>query len=185
MPARSLKHHYPRRREVPFLIAASTALLVAGLCMPLLEVEKMWFWQSDYSVLTGVADLARQNELILAAVIFFFSVVFPIAKLASLWMVWGVPLSTGRRRTVLTWLERLGRWSMLDVFIVAIMIVLIKMKPFAEISPRPGVYVFSGAILLSMGTALYVKRLADLAEERSLPGSGSPGLGKRLLDPAG
>ncbi len=126
----------------------------------------MWFWQSDYSVLSGVADLARQNELILAAVIFFFSVAFPIAKLASLWMVWSVPLASKRREGVLVWLERLGRWSMLDVFVVAIMIVLIKMKPLAAISPRPGVYVFSGAILLSMGTALYVKRLADLAEER-------------------
>lgn len=160
-PARPLRRDYPGRHEVPALIAGSILLLLAGLSMPLLEVEKMWLWQNDYSVLTGVVDLAAQNELILAGVIFFFSVVFPMAKLVSLWMVWFMPLTTPRRAGVLVWLERLGRWSMLDVFIVAIMIVLIKMKPLADISPRPGVYVFSAAILLSMLTALYVKRLSD------------------------
>ena len=61
-------------------------------------------WKNTYSVMTGVVGLAKDGDYVLAAVIFFFSIVFPIGKLAAL---------------------LLGKWSMLDVFVVAIFLSMI------------------------------------------------------------
>ncbi len=49
---------------------------------------------------------------------------------------------------------------MLDVFVVAILIVLVKLGPLAKIEPQPGLYWFSAAILVSMITSMYVDSLA-------------------------
>ena|ERR1051326_4059494 len=157
---KSLGDLYPGRYEVPILIATSCVLLGIGLSLPLINVEKLVFWKNEYSVFTGVVNLAKQGEYLLAAVLFFFSMVFPIAKLASLWFLWAIQLSAGKRKTVLHWLGVLGKWSMLDVFVVAILIVAVKMKPMATIQPRVGVYMFGLAILLSMITTAYIERLA-------------------------
>ena len=49
---------------------------------------------------------------------------------------------------------------MLDVFVVAILIVLVKLGPLAKVEPQSGVYVFCAAIVVSMVTSMYVESLA-------------------------
>ena len=158
--AESLRSRYPRRIEVPAMILLSVALLVMGLSLPLMKVEKMVFWKNDYSVVKGVISLWEQSQYALAVILFFFSVVFPIVKLAALGVLWNVPLTEGKRKTVLHWLGILGKWSMLDVFVVAILIVLVKLGPLAKVEPQSGVYVFCAAIVVSMVTSMYVESLA-------------------------
>ena len=108
----------------------------------------------------GVRSLWEQNQIALAAILFFFSIVFPTAKLAALAFLWFVPLAEKGRQSVLHWLGILGKWSMLDVFVVAILIVLVKLGPLANIEPQRGVYWFAAAIVMSMLTSMYVERLA-------------------------
>lgn len=157
---------YPR--HTPAVVAAlltSAALLATGLSLPLLHTQQLVFWKSTYSVWAGVVALWQANELFLAAVLFFFSIVFPIVKLSALAVIWLIRLEDAQRARLLHWLGLLGKWSMLDVFIVAILIVLVKIGPLAKVEPRLGVYVFSAAILASMGTTMFVDRLA----RRALP----------------
>ena len=104
------------------------------------------------------------NELLLAAVLFFFSIVFPFIKLAALLVIWFVRLPAEKRQELLHWLGILGKWSMLDVFVVAILIVLVKLGPLAKVEPRVGVYVFAAAILFSMLTTMYIDRLGRSAQ---------------------
>lgn len=161
MSTTSLRSLYPWWRiEVPLLILVSCMLLAAGLLLPLMDVQKMVLWKNQYSVITGVISLWEQGERLLAAVVFFFSVVFPIVKLISLAIIWLVPLTDRYRHRVLHWLGLLGKWSMLDVFAVAILIVLVKLGPLAKIEPQSGVYAFALAIMLSMLTTMYVTHLA-------------------------
>jgi paraquat-inducible protein A len=161
MKSISLRSLYPWwRQEVPLLIGVSCLLLAAGLLLPLMHVQKMVLWKNEYSVTTGVISLWEQGERLLAAVVFFFSVIFPIVKLVSLAIIWLWPLSDQYRQSVLHWLGILGKWSMLDVFAVAILIVLVKLGPLARIEPQAGVYAFALAIILSMLTTMYVTRLA-------------------------
>ena len=160
---RALQELYPTHIFViPAALILSTVLLMRGLSLPLLYSQKV-FWQSTYSVWTGIVDLWRQGEYALSAVIFFFSIMFPIIKLFSLAAIWFVRLPEEKRMGLLHWLGILGKWSMLDVFIVAILIVLIKLGPFVKVEPRIGVYVFSAAIVASMLTTMYIDRLARRA----------------------
>ena len=158
---RALHELHPHHEfVVPAALLVSTGLLLRGLSLPLLHAQQMIFWKSSYSVWEGVVALWRANELLLAFVLFFFSIVFPFAKLISLAVIWWMRLVDEQRASLLHWLEILGKWSMLDVFIVAILIVLVKMGPMARIEPRSGVYVFAAAIVCSMVTTMYIARLA-------------------------
>ena len=148
------------RIEVPVLLSLSALLLMAGLLLPLVHVEKMMFWKNDYSVMTGVRSLWHQQQWLLAIVVFFFSILFPSLTLLVLAGIWFLPLVEDQRQRVLHWLGILGKWSMLDVFAVAILIVLVKLGPVARIDPQRGVYAFACAIVLSMITTMYVTHLA-------------------------
>ncbi|OGX12587.1 MAG: hypothetical protein A2Z92_03470 [Omnitrophica WOR_2 bacterium GWA2_63_20] len=141
-------------------LLVSTTLLLTGLSLPLLHAQQMIFWKSTYSVWTGVVALWEANELLLATGLLFFSIVFPVVKLAALSVIWFVRLPQAQRARLLHRLELLGKWSMLDVFVVAILIVLVKLGPLAKVEPRAGVYVFAAAIACSMLTTMYVDRLA-------------------------
>ena len=156
----SLRDLYPKRVEVPFLIVASVILLGIGLSLPLVKVEKMVFWNSTYSVITGTKGLMDSGQHFLAVILFTFGVIFPTAKLIGLGFLWLHRLEAERRRTILLWLGILGRWSMLDVLGVAVLITMIKLKPWATVQVQSGLYVFGSAILLSMLTNTYVELLA-------------------------
>jgi paraquat-inducible protein A len=147
---------------VPAALAASTALLVRGLSLPLMYSQKL-FWENTYSVWTGVVELWNQHELALAGILFFFSIVFPFAKLVGLTVIWFLKLPTDQLSRLLHWLGILGKWSMLDVFVVAILIVLVKLGPLVKVEPRIGIYVFSAAIAASMLTTMYIDALAKRA----------------------
>lgn len=159
---RALRHLHPPIREALVLLGllSSTTLLFTGLSLPLMNSQKL-FWKSSYSVWTGVVALWNANEILLAGVLFFFCLVFPITKLVALGVIWFMRLPEEQRDRLLHWLEILGKWSMLDVFVVAILIVLVKLGPLARVEPRVGVYVFCAAIISSMLTTMYVNRLAS------------------------
>jgi paraquat-inducible protein A len=162
--SKSLFQNHPRRIEVPVLLVGSLVMLLVALSMPLMKVEKMVFWKNEYSVIAGVHGLWEQGQYVLAIILFFFSIVFPIFKLATLAVVWFVPLAEGRRKLALHWLGILGKWSMLDVFVVAILIVLVKLGPLAKVEPQRGLYWFAAAIVFSMITSMYVESLAGKSQ---------------------
>jgi paraquat-inducible protein A len=158
----SISHSLPRHFEIPLFILVSAALLWIGLSRPLFEVEKgfLWMhWRSCYSVLQGITSLKDDGQYFLAGLVFFFSLVFPICKLIVLGLLWVVPLREERRTAVLHWLSVLGKWSMLDVFAVAILVVAVKLGPLAKVHAENGVYFFCLAILLSMVTTMYAEWL--------------------------
>lgn len=155
----SLFERHPRRWDVPLLLAAAAFLLVLGLATPVLTVRKIWA-TNTFSILSGIASLRREGHLFLAAVVFFFSVVFPAAKLAALAFVFHARVSEARRLTVLRALESLGKWSMLDVFIVALVIVSVKLGALADARPERGIYFFGASVLASMVAGASLERLA-------------------------
>ena len=155
----SLRNVYPKHWATPALLVLTSAMLALGLYIPLLRIEKL-FWENRYSVATGVFGLYEDGQYVLATVVFFWSVVFPIAKLALLFWLWFGRTDAEQRAFVLRWLDKLGKWSMLDVFIVAILVVAAKLGPLAEVNVEPGLYVFGAAVLLSMLVGARIEHLA-------------------------
>jgi paraquat-inducible protein A len=156
----ALRKRFKRIHDVEALLAAAATTLVLGLVLPILRVEKFIFWESGYSIVTGVAGLFDEREWLLGFVILLFSVVFPIAKLGVLATLWWGHLTHEQRFALLRRLEMIGRWSMLDVFAVAILVVAGKLGAVADVEARVGIYLFAVAILLSMLATWRVKQLA-------------------------
>jgi paraquat-inducible protein A len=91
----------------------------------------------------------------IAAIIFFASVIIPSSKLAMLfylcWSVRNGPPETVRQRTVLYRItEFIGKWSMIDVFVVAILVALINLTNLIVIHPGTATIAFAGVVMISM-----------------------------------
>jgi paraquat-inducible protein A len=141
------------------LVAVSAVLLWMGLEFPVLTIRQMWT-KNTFSVLSGIQALQDEGHRGLAALLFFFSIVFPVAKIVALAVIWCVRMTDAARRTVLHWLMVLGKWSMLDVFVVAVIVVAVKMGLFADAFPQKGIYYFGFSVLLSMAATSLIHFLA-------------------------
>jgi paraquat-inducible protein A len=155
----SLRELKSRHWYIPIMILMAIGLLIAGWSFPTLKLTKVIFFTDTYSIWAGITELWKSELYFLAGLIFFFSMIFPLAKLLGLMGIWFVSLTQEARRRYLDWLELLGRWSMLDVFVVAVLIVLIKSKAIVDAQAAVGIYLFAGAILLSMLTANIMNRM--------------------------
>jgi paraquat-inducible protein A len=151
---------------LPLLLLASFALNVAALVIPFLDVRR-GLSTDEYSLPRSILLLWEKGLYVLAAVIVVFSVCFPFAKLAVLCAILLDRLSTKRRRRWLDFVERYGKWSMVDVFIVCLMIALADDQLLLDASPRIGILCFTIAIVISMVCSAWMH--AALEPHVSLP----------------
>lgn len=148
------------------LVLAAALVFATGLTVPVVTF-RTGLAHDSFSVVGGILDLVREGDVFLAGLVFAFSVVFPIVKLALLQHALHGPLSGERRARLVHALERLGRWSMLDVFVIAILIGAMHLGILSEAYAEPGIYVFAAGILLAMAATRAV--LALLREKRARP----------------
>ncbi len=74
-------------------------------------------------------------------------------------MWYGQFLGEEKRKTLLRRIEALGRWSMLDVFVVALLVVTTKLGILADVEVHAGIYFFAASVLASMAASLLMNRL--------------------------
>ena len=146
---KTLQQLYPNRIDILILIIASATLLFIGLHLPVLTVRKLWA-KNTFSIISGIMNLWKDKYYFLSVIIFFFSVILPIVKLTTLFVIWYVRLRNYQRKWLLSGLGFLGKWSMLDVFVTAIIIVSIKLGVLASAKAERGIYYFGISILLAM-----------------------------------
>jgi paraquat-inducible protein A len=167
-PARH--HHCPRcgaplHLRKPHSLQRSWALLLTALILyvpanvyPIMQVTSLGQTQSD-TILSGVIHLWVVGMYPLAAIIFIASVFVPLLKmLALLYLLlsvqfcwrWGL-----RERTVLYRLtEAVGRWSMVDVFVVALLAALVHFDELATIVPGSAALAFAAVVVATMFAAM-------------------------------
>ncbi|MDX1570456.1 MAG: paraquat-inducible protein A [Xanthomonadales bacterium] len=145
------------------LLVASGLALLAGLALPAFRIDRLGADPAVMSLPGGIVALARDGRAGLALLVALFSIAFPIAKLLTMaWIVRADYSARGLARLV----AALGKWSMLDVFIVAILIGAARLRLLSELAPEPGIYWFAASVLLSM--------LASLTQTTGFPPA-SPG----------
>ena len=164
--ARSLGSRARRHREVPWLLLAALLFFIGGMVFPLMEVKKFAMWRDNYSLLAGIVAMYEEREYFLATIILLFSAVFPGLKLILLAGIWFLPVRPARRDRALRWMHRFARWSMLDVFVVALLLVVTKTSWVVAITPRLGVYLFAVAIVASMVATIRIEQLQSRYERR-------------------
>lgn len=138
-----------RRLFVMALLAVSLACNVLVLFMPFMQLRQ-GLSSEPYTIFRSVEMLWGGGLYVLAVLVVAFSIVFPFAKLGVLGWITSTPTVIGVQHTCLHWVEKLGKWSMLDVFLIAIILALTSNQIFVGAEPRIGLSLFIGAILLSM-----------------------------------
>ena len=113
----------------------------------------------DNTILSGVAELWRAGSPGLAVIVFTASIVVPVLKFIIMGVLLvSVQRSSGfvaRQRTKLyRFVELIGYWSMLDVFVVAILSALVHFKILSYVEPLPGVVYFGVVVVLTMLSAM-------------------------------
>jgi paraquat-inducible protein A len=149
-------------RLLRLLLVVTAALLAAGLAAPIITLKKFVLVENTFSVLSGTIQLAREGQWFLFVIICGFSVVLPILKIAVLYRLVSRkhPCDASMRR-YLHWMHLYGKWSMLDVFIVAVLVVAVKLGAIASVEMRYGLYAFAAAVLLTMVITARVVKLID------------------------
>lgn len=139
-------------------------VLIPAVLLPFMSIVKLGRTDT-YSLVGGILQLVDDDEFFLAAIIFLFSLVFPITKLVLLIVATSSLVSMPwKTRTTLHRLANLtAKYSMLDVFVLAVLVVVIKLGKATEVHVKGGTILFCVAILLSILAASCV----DLAESES------------------
>lgn len=133
------------------LLLFTACCLLAGWILPVMTVETLFVFQDEISILGACFQLLEEGELPLFLIILVFSIIFPATKLAFAFDAWvRLQRADADLHRTLHWIETLGKWSMLDVFVVALIVVMVKLSYVSDVTVQLGLYVFALAVLLSM-----------------------------------
>ena len=135
-----------RKLVVRALVAASLALLFAGAVAPLLTTERFYFFSNTLSLASGLRQLAGEQEFFVLTLILLFSICVPVGKAVVIWLA-GSGQAVSRPLLVLA--DRFGKWSMLEVFVAALLITALKLGPLVDVTLHYGAYLLASSVLLS------------------------------------
>jgi len=144
-------------RTWALLIAACVMYLPANL-LPVMITRSLFGVQSD-TILSGIIYFWISGSYGIAAIIFVASFLVPLFKLAALFILLvtaqrGSDWRRGDRARLYHVIEIIGRWSMLDVFVVALLTGLVQIKGFAQITAGLGIAAFASVVVLTMLASL-------------------------------
>lgn len=111
--------------------------------------------QLHSTIVGGVIDLTHHGAYAIAAIVFLASIVIPVTKffliaLLALSIQFRLPIPAHTRIRLYEAVEFVGRWSMVDVFVVAILAALIQIGFFASIEPGPAAVFFAMSVAFTM-----------------------------------
>ncbi len=146
-----------RRRMASRTAAAALAALVlfwpAILC-PILEIEKLGVRTSS-SILGGTIDLLKGGSWFVGGVVLLFSVIFPLTKMLLLLELSLLEFLESRHKAIsLRAMEHLGKWSMMDVMLLAFLVMLVKLGNLVHFQFGPAVAAFILCVTMSMIASL-------------------------------
>lgn len=166
MAARVLARRASRHGEIRALLLLASLCLGLGLYFPVMAVRKLGFWTDDYSILRSLEELIDGGDVFIATVIAVFVVVLPVGKLLLLSVMWYLPVSGRRRDRALRGIHHLTRWSMLDIFVVAVLLIMTQANPVVSVKAGLGLYFFTAGILLSLILTFRMDQLHRRYERR-------------------
>jgi len=152
---------------IDILLIVALVSLVIGITAPLMTLQKLYFFENQVSLISAVTQLFDKKEWLLFIVIGLFSLCLPFIKIFSLAAILHIP-HQGKSflDKLLSWIEHWGKWSMLDVFVVALLLVSVKLGALAKVTVHYGIYAFALSVILSMGIRFWIDRLAYARDKK-------------------
>jgi paraquat-inducible protein A len=131
------------------LLIVSFILFTLGVFSPLMTVKKWFIFENTFSLIAGLLQFFHAGQYVLLVIVAVFSLVVPLAKMLLIAVVTNTSYWTDTgRHNMIHGLSLIGKWSMMDVFIVAILIVVGKFRGIAEVKIHYGLYVFAVSVIL-------------------------------------
>ena len=136
------------------LLLAAAVLYIPANTLPVLTLVHLGQGEPS-TILGGVEELATEGQWPLAVLVFVSSIAVPVLKLGGLALLLittqlRMAGRLGERTRLYRIVEAVGRWSMVDVFMISILTALVQMGALATISPGPGVPCFCAVVVLTM-----------------------------------
>lgn len=126
------------------------ALYFPAILLPILKIEKLGH-HHEASLLGGTMDLLQHGSLFVGIVVLVFSIALPLVKILALIELSWLSLT---RRAHRAWTYRVvewaGRWSMMDVLLLALMVALVKLGELIQFSFGPAVVAFVMCVVMSL-----------------------------------
>ena len=171
-----------RNFVLSFFIILATVFFALGIILPVIRFTTVYVWSAEHSIATIIWALYENGELFLCAVLFIFSILFPFLKLFYLLTLLTSPdLSPEFRRKSISTMEWLGRYSMTDVMVLALMIFYVNSSGYTEAVVQPGVYFFAASTVMTMlaygwANTTAPREVREVAQEAAHSG----GLGEQI-----
>ncbi|KHJ50106.1 paraquat-inducible protein A [Halomonas sp. C22] len=162
---RCVRCHEKLHTRLPYSLQRTWALLFAAAIMyipanvyPIMTTTSLGH-TAPSTIIGGVVQLLQMGSWPVAAVIFIASVIVPVGKLVALvWLCLMInrsdELNANSRTRLYRITEFIGRWSMVDVFVVAILVALIRAGSLMSITPGPAALAFGAVVVLTMLAAM-------------------------------
>ena len=150
--------HHRRRFILAVLVALGLLTLIPGITLPMMTVKKLVLVKNTFTVLSGIGALLADKTFGLGLLLLGFSVIFPLAKYAVmaayLYYYPPIPATLAHWQH---WLGKIGKFSMLDVFVVAQMLMILKLGWLVEVQIHSGIYWYSTTALLSLIAGIWIE----------------------------
>lgn len=140
------------------LLITAAILYIPANMLPIMTVRSLG--KGDPStIMSGVIQLVQHGMIPIAAVVFIASILVPTFKLVGIaLLLYSVqrrqPLSARQRIWMYRFIEFIGRWSMLDIFVIAILVALVNFGRLASIEADLGAIAFASVVILTMLAAV-------------------------------
>ncbi|ASD64408.1 paraquat-inducible protein A [Bdellovibrio bacteriovorus] len=149
-----------------FSITALVLYIPANL-FPFMSIE-LYGRKNTATIWDGIVSLAEAGSWPIAIIVFLASILIPLLKLFILFYL---SLDSSRHHPKLKdqlyrIVEAIGRWSMLDIFLLAIMIAILKLGKWATVEPKPGALLFALVVIFTMLASAYFNRDSAPAKEQ-------------------
>lgn len=159
-----------RNFVLSFLIIIATVFFALGIILPVIQFTTIYVWTDKHSIATIIWALYQNQEFFLCAVVFAVSIFFPFMKLFYLLtLVTSPDLSSEFRAKSIATMEWLGRYSMTDVMVLALMIFYVNSSGYTEATVLPGVYFFAASALITMLAYGWANSVAGPTSQRRPP----------------
>lgn len=149
--------------KIPAELSASrTAAAAVGafvlfwpaVLLPILQIERLG-QSSEQSILSGIIELFHHGSYLVGAVVLLFSIVFPLAKIVLLIELSCLEILHQRHKALtLRIMEHVGKWSMMDVMLLAFLVMLVKLGNLVHFQFGPAVVAFILCVTMSMVASL-------------------------------
>ncbi|HYN13999.1 MAG TPA: paraquat-inducible protein A [Burkholderiales bacterium] len=145
----------PGRLEVTAALSlAALVMYVPANIYPILSMH-LYGMHSESTAWDGVVSLAQHDQWFVATVVFLASIVVPLLKLFGLFFLVvtaraGSALQLRYRTRLYKFIDAIGPWAMLDVFLLAVLVALVKLGDLATVLPGPGLIAFTAMVVLTL-----------------------------------